>query len=80
MQTPLPLSSLTNLGNLDPNKLSKDGARRDVSESGLIIEFEEVGPEICYILLAGGLCRIINGRSCWREVCRIMMVKVIGDG
>ena len=70
-------SPMAKLMNLEPVALSLGGA---VSESGIIVEFEEVGPEICLILLAGGLCRIINGRSCWREVCRIMVVKVIGDG
>ena len=51
--------------NLEPVALSLGGARREVSESGIIVEFQEVGPEICLILLAGGLCRIINGRH-WR--------------
>ena len=41
--------------------LSIDGARREVSESGLIVEFEEVGPEICLILLAVRTSALGNG-------------------
>ena len=63
----------------EPVALSIDGARREVSESGLIIEFEEVGPEICLILLAVRTSSLGNGDGLLFSWSGPQVVKVIGD-